>query len=115
MNLIKHMTRQINFSLETFGPHARQKGVTDHIRKELVEIVDGNNDPGEWVDVVLLGLDGLWRSIKEKNPGWTVAKVAARATILIAKKQAKNERRSWPDWRTTNPDQAIEHVKGIED
>lgn len=29
----------------------------------------------------------------------------------IKAKQAKNEARDWPDWRTRDPDKAIEHVK----
>jgi len=38
MNLIDHLTRQQLFSAQTFGPGTRLNGVTDHIRKELVEL-----------------------------------------------------------------------------
>ncbi|MGH6882853.1 MAG: dATP/dGTP pyrophosphohydrolase domain-containing protein [Hypericibacter sp.] len=29
----------------------------------------------------------------------------------VVAKQAVNEQRSWPDWRTADPDKAIEHVR----
>jgi Protein of unknown function (DUF550) len=100
-DLIAHLERQRAFSLETFGPGARTKGVLDHIRKELAEIEADPDDISEWVDVILLALDGAWRA------GWEPAAIAE----AIAAKQAKNETRVWPDWRTAEPDKAIEHVR----
>lgn len=73
----------------------------DHIRKELAEIELDPADLKEWVDVVLLALDGAWRA------GWTPEEIAG----AIEAKQTKNEARTWPDWRTAAPDKAIEHVK----
>lgn len=112
MILEEHLKRQIAFSKATFGPGARQKGVIDHIEKELDEIKDsGFNDSNEWVDVVLLGLDGLWRSIAAANPLWTTDQIAVYVVDLLIFKQNKNEDRVWPDWRTAAPDVAIEHVR----
>lgn len=74
-------------------------GVVDHIRRELKEIEAAPTDLSEWVDVVILALDGAWRS------GATPAQI----TAAIVAKQAKNEGRTWPDWRTADPDKAIEH------
>lgn len=100
-DLVTHLHRQRDFSERTFGPGARTAGVIDHIRKELVEVEMAPDDVTEWVDVVLLALDGAWRS------GHSPEQIAA----AIAAKQAKNEARNWPDWRTAEPGKAICHIK----
>ncbi len=100
-DLVAHLLRQREFSARTFGPGARTKGVIDHIRKELAEIEAAPDDITEWVDVIILAFDGAWRA------GWEPADIVA----AIIAKQAKNEGRLWPDWRTMSPDQAIEHVR----
>lgn len=79
----------------------RTKGVCDHIKKELKEIEAQPADLEEWVDVILLELDGAWRSGHEPLD---ICKA-------IAAKQTKNENRDWPDWCTQSPDKAIEHTK----
>lgn len=100
-DLVAHLERQRAFSERTFGPGARTKGVIDHIRKELAEIEADPADVMEWVDVVILAFDGAWRA------GWEPAAIVA----AIVEKQARNETRTWPDWRTADPDKAIEHVR----
>ena len=99
-DLVAHLYRQRAWSRTTFGPGARTAGVIDHIRKELDEIEAAPTDIGEWSDVILLALDGAWRA------GYEPGEIAT----AIALKQAKNEARSWPDWRHADPDKAIEHV-----
>lgn len=98
-----HIRRQIDFSFATFGPGPRTAGVIDHIRKELIEIEADPLDLGEWVDVIILAIDGAWRAGHE--PEEIIAAIKA--------KQAKNEARAWPDWRTANTDKAIEHVRTL--
>jgi hypothetical protein len=100
-DLVAHLHRQREFSSSTFGPGARTEGVLDHIRKELIEIEAKPDDVTEWIDVVLLALDGAWRAGHSPE---------AIATALQAK-QERNERRQWPDWRTAAPGKAIQHVK----
>ena len=39
----------------------------------------------------------------------TDAMVNAMDGVAIKAKQARNEARTWPDWRTASPDKAIEH------
>jgi len=39
----------------------RTKGVIDHLRKELDEVEKEPTDLLEWIDLVLLALDGAWR------------------------------------------------------
>jgi hypothetical protein len=99
-----HLERQRAFSRATFGPGARTDGVLDHIRKELVEVEADPNDLGEWADVIILALDGACRAGHEPQ---TII------DTLIAR-QARNEARVWPDWRTVPEGQAIEHVRGAE-
>jgi hypothetical protein len=111
MNLEQHLIRQMVFSRATFGPGERRAGVIDHIRKELHEVEAGNGDPEEWIDVVILALDGLTRALWAKYPAMPADVIAEQAVHLIRQKQAKNERRNWPDWRTADPDKAIEHVR----
>ena len=104
-DLVGHLARQKAFSERTFGPGARTKGIVDHIRKELREIEDAPSDIMEWVDVIILAFDGAWRA------GWAPQDIVD----AIAAKQARNEKRRWPDWRTADPDKAIEHVQGTVD
>ncbi len=100
-DLVKHLERQRDFSLKTFGPGPRTKGVLDHIRKELKEIEADPEDLNEWVDVVILALDGAWRA------GWLPTDIVDAIRV----KQHCNEVRHWPDWRTRDPEKAIEHVR----
>ncbi|MEV1321972.1 dATP/dGTP pyrophosphohydrolase domain-containing protein [Micromonospora arborensis] len=95
----EHLARQRAFSERTFGPGSRTDGVIDHIRKELKEVEAAPDDLSEWVDVVILALDGAWRAGHEPQ----------QIIDAIVAKQAKNEARIWPDWRTAKPGQAIEH------
>lgn len=98
-DLVAHLQRQREFSERTFGPGRRTEGVSDHIRKELAEIAQAPGDLEEWVDVILLALDGAWRTGAEPE----------EIAQAIAAKHAKNERRTWPDWRTVPAGKAIEH------
>lgn len=97
-----HIDRQRAFSEATFGPGSRLHGVTDHIAKELVEVREAApNNLDEWVDVIILAFDGAWR---------TGANSQAIIDAIKAK-QTRNEQRSWPDWRTAKPGEAIEHIR----
>lgn len=103
MDLIKHLHRQRDFSIKTFGPGDRTYGVTDHIRKELHEVIydfeSGANTLPEWIDIILLALDGAHRT------GATPEEICK----AIEEKQTINENRSWPDWKASDPNRAIEH------
>ena len=103
LDLVRHLHRAREFSRRTFGPGARAAGVIAHIRKELVEIEAAPTDLEEWIDVATLAFDGASRA------GYSPEEIA---TALVTK-QAKNEARTWPDWRTASPDAPIEHVRSI--
>lgn len=98
-DLVAHLHRQRAFSLKTFGPGERTAGVLDHIRKELAEVAADPGDVMEWIDLVILALDGAWRAGHQP---------VAIVDALVAK-QTRNEGRTWPDWRTADPSMAIEH------
>lgn len=103
-DLVAHLYRQRAWSEQTFGHGVRTEGVCDHIRKELKEIEAKPHDLMEWVDVILLALDGAWRA------GYLPGEIAAG----IQEKQIKNERRKWPDWRTAEAGKAIEHDRSAD-
>ena len=110
MDLKQHLIRQMAFSHATFGPGERREGVIDHIRKELVEVEQAHGDAAEWVDVVILALDGLTRRLAYCNVGRTDPELMAETICnMIAQKQSRNEARTWPDWRTAPAGKAIEH------
>lgn len=94
---------QQDWSIATFGPGLRTKGVVDHIKKELNEILSDPEDMDEWVDVLILAFDGAQRLALET--GRPVQEIIDRFHV----KQLKNRSRKWPDWRTADPDKAIEH------
>lgn len=97
--------RQIEWSRETFGPALRTKGIIDHIKKELREIEADPHDLSEWVDVVILAMDGFWRH------GGNAEDLFKALTA----KQKKNMARTWPDWRTMSEDSAIEHDRSMDE
>lgn len=100
-DLLHHLHRQRHWSEQTFGPGERTEGVVNHIRKELIEVLAKPEDLSEWIDVVILALDGAWR----------IGATPEQIIEALVAKQTKNENRQWPDWRTAEPGKAIEHVR----
>lgn len=116
MDLKQHLIRQMAFSKATYGPGPRTNGVLDHLSKEIEEVRESNGSAAEWVDLVILSLDGLTRQLSFCNEQThRIAKsadIAQSACDMIVGKQDRNENRDWPDWRTMSADKAIEHVRG---
>lgn len=100
-DIVEHVRAQMDWSEQTFGPGSRVQGIVDHIRKELKEIEAEPEELEEWIDVVILALDGAWRA--GHNP--------EEISLALFSKLAKNMNRKWPDWRTSDPEKAIEHIK----
>lgn len=98
-----YLRRQRDFSQKAFGPGPRTEGVLDHIQKELDEIRQEPRDLSEWIDVIILGFDGALRL--GVDPQLIIDGIKA--------KQEKNEKRTWPDWRTAEPGKAIEHDRTV--
>lgn len=99
MTLERYLHRQREWSSRTFGPGRRTGGLLDHIRKELREIEAEPTDLTEWVDVVILALDGYWRH------GGNPLDIMAHLT----EKQNKNFARQWPV--SLSEDVATEHIR----
>jgi hypothetical protein len=101
-DLISFVERQRNFSRYTFGPPSqvdRTEGILAHIAQEIEEIRQDPKDTEEWIDIVILALDGAWRS------GATPEEVVN----TLNKKFVKNKARKWPDWRTLSQNDPINH------
>ncbi len=94
-----YFARHIEWSRETFGSEPRTKGLTNHIRKELTEIELKPQDLSEWVDVIILAMDGFWLHCGK----------AEDLMPALVSKQQKNMARTWPDRRTIIEDSPIEH------
>lgn len=60
-DLKDYLEKQIVWSSNTFGKGKRTLGIIKHIQKELEEIKDNPGDLTEWVDVIILAMDGYWR------------------------------------------------------
>lgn len=92
---------QREWSREAFGPSPRLAGILEHLSKEIVEVSESPTDVREWVDIVILALDGAMR--QGIDPSEIIEAYHAKV--------AENIARSWPDWRFESEDRAIEHVK----
>jgi hypothetical protein len=101
-DLVGHIHGQSQFSADTFGPGLRTESIVAHIEKELSEIRENPRDAKEWIDVALLAFDGAWRA------GYMPREVA----MIFRDKQAENEQREWPDWRTLKDGEPSEHIRG---
>jgi hypothetical protein len=98
-DLIEYIKTQQRWSTKTFGEGRRTEGVVKHIEKELAEIRAKPTDIMEWIDVLILALDGAWRA------GFTPEII----TQALSPKQAININRKWP--APTSEDQPVEHVR----
>lgn len=98
--MIDYIQRHIDWSLETFGEGAHTAGLIKHIKKELKEISAAPADLLEWIDIIILGIDGAWRS------GHTAQEIAE----ALCRKQCINMyERDWPE--SFDEDEPIEHIK----
>lgn len=101
LDLVAHLHRQKNWSMATFGPGNNLQGLLAHIRKELIEVEAKPKDLKEWIDIAILSFDGAYRQ------GYSPEEIAC----ALLYKQAENEGRKWPDWRTVPEGQPIEHIR----
>ena len=99
--LTKYLERQKEWSIRTFGNGKRTLGIIRHIEKELKEVEAKPNDLTEWIDVIILALDGYWRH------GGNIEIIM---NILQAK-QDNNFTRVYPFPKSE--DEPSEHIRGI--
>ena len=97
--LAEYLKRQEEWSARTFGQGTRTLGICKHSSRELTEIGAEPHDLSEWVDVMILAMDGYWRH--SGDPKSLMAELQA--------KQDKNFARQWP---APGPqDEPTEHVR----
>lgn len=87
MDFLNFLTEKKRWSYQTFGEGYKLEKICKHIESELVEIRETPNDLYEWVDLILLALDGALR----------VAKSPMAVLSTIYKKHQINVDREWVD------------------
>lgn len=107
MDFLDYISRQKSWSYQTFGEGFRTMGIASHIVTELLEVMDDmlkgefESAKEEWIDVVILGLDGAYRM------GMTPQEIAD----LLESKQVKNLNRRWPRLEEHQSNQHISPYK----
>ena len=116
VDMLDFFERQRDWSYETFGPTSFKGpcGPLDHLRKEAEEAYREAHkathlEPGwslekvkeEIIDCLFLVFDAAHRA------GMSYADISR----VAMEKLRKNKARTWPDWRGTDPDRAVEHVR----
>jgi len=71
-----------------------------HIVQEVEEVLSSRGELEEWIDIIILALDGAWRS--GNSPQSIVD--------ALELKQEKNFRRSWPDKETLGQNEPSNHT-----
>lgn len=99
--LAKYLERQKEWSIKTFGNGKRTLGIIRHIEKELKEVEEKPNDLTEWIDVIILALDGYWR-----HGGGTEI-----IMNILQAKQDNNFTRTYPFPKSE--DEPSEHIRNI--
>jgi len=86
------------WSLAAFGEGKHTEGLLRHIEKECIEVRKVPSDLFEWIDIVILAIDGAWRE------GYTPEQIAS----ALMEKQNINKAREWPKMVA---DQPTEHIR----
>jgi len=97
--LSHYLKDQIFWSRKTFGEGKRTLGIIKHIQKELKEIEENPEDLSEWIDVIILALDGYWRH------GGDYKQIMSR----LKRKQFENFKREYPF--PISEDEPSEHIR----
>ena len=97
--LLDYIEKHIAWSCTTFGPGEKTESICRHIEKELAEIRAEPLKLEEWIDVIILGLDGAWRS--GHSPEQIIEALQLKQSINIARKWQIPE----------SPDDPIEHIR----
>lgn len=99
VDLADYVGRQQAWSARVFGLGARTIGITKHIEKEIEEVRASPDDLMEWIDLMIIAMDGYWRAGGSPS----------HLMDLLERKQAINFARKWPP--PGPQDEATEHCK----
>lgn len=104
--MIDFFMEQRVWSYETFGPPDIRgpRGPLLHLAKEAIEAANAPEEKRlkELADCLFLVCDGTHRS------GFGMRELLDAAFSKLD----ENKAREWPDWRTTDPNAPVEHVRG---
>ena len=89
MNLATWISRQIEFSIQTFGPGEFKISILKHIQSECDEcmIAQKPDDLQEWADIITLAFTGAIRA------GYSPDEILA----ALNSKLEQNKARQWPE------------------
>lgn len=99
--LVEYIEDQKRWSIKTFGEGRRTEGICKHIEKEINEVRQSPLDIYEWVDVIILALDGAWRAGYSAEEIWDAMKA----------KHQINFERVYP--KPLSEDEPVEHVRSL--
>lgn len=99
--LKEYIESHMEWSQATFGSGRHTEGLCKHIEKELQEIREAPLDLEEWVDVMILAIDGAWRA------GYSTEQIIDG----LQRKQRINANRLWP--RVFSEYEPIEHIREV--
>jgi hypothetical protein len=91
-----YLDRLCEWSRITFGEGKRTFGITKKIEGELGEICSDPNDLMEWVDVIMLAMDGFYRAGGNQD----------RLGEMLEEKLRINRKRTYPK---PIGDEAVQH------
>lgn len=98
MTIAEYLERQQTWSESTFGSGLRTGGVTKHIEKEVNEVRANPHDLSEWIDIIILAMDGYWRH-------------GGTPDTLMSDLIAKQEKNFSRKYLITSEDEPSEHLR----
>lgn len=101
MKITDYIQDHIAWSKQTFGPGRHTLGLCKHIEKELDEIRQAPLELEEWIDVMILAIDGAWRA------GYSPLAIENALQV----KQQINKNRLWGP--VVSEDEPVEHVRSL--
>lgn len=99
--LVRFLRDLMEFQHEAFGDRQTIEGVISHVDEEVVEIKADPTDRKEWLDLMTLGVSAFRRL--GDTPESLAEAWRGRLEVLKG--------RTYPDWRTADPDKHINHVR----
>lgn len=101
-SLSEYVKKHNFWSRNSFGVHSDPRGLIKHIIKECDEVLEDPTDGEEWVDIIILAIDGFNRCANE-------ATCDNALEYVLQVKQQKNMTRSWP--KNADPGEPVEHIR----
>jgi len=97
-DLIGHLVQQREFSESAFGPGENTALIAEAM---LPELSTEPHQLGDWLNIVLFGLDGAWRT--GADPAQICQALADRLVELRS--------RAWPDWHPPSPEAPADDIE----